>query len=190
MHQLIPDTPQLTRFISHIPKFKGHEKAYVDITDSLVSVSLPRTVNRTLCLGISYDDLDLRLSSLEQICGSLFPRALIQTTECLYIKNSWSVVSHWRRDIVDSDRWLDILRPFSAVKYLYISWEFAPGIARALQELVGTRATEVLPTLQTLFLEEADLSGPVWEAIGRFVAARQVASHPIAVSSWKSSKRF
>jgi hypothetical protein len=153
----------------------------VDITKSRASVSL----NRSLRLGISYSDSDLQLSSLVQVCDSLFPRALIHTVEYLYIESSWSE-SDQRQDIAESDHWLDLLRPFSTVKYLYISWDFTPGITPALQELVGTRATEVLPALQTLFLEEADLSGPVWEAIGQFVAARQIAGHPIAVSSWKN----
>jgi hypothetical protein len=70
---------------------------------------------------------------------------------------------------------------------LHIS-EFASRIASALQELFGERVTELLPTLQTLFLEEPLRRGPVHEAIERFVAARQLeslASLPIAVSRWK-----
>ncbi len=59
-----------------------------------------------------------------------------------------------------------------------------PFIAPALQELIGERVTEVLPALQTLFLEEDHLLGPVQEAIGKFVATRQLAGHPIIVSHW------
>jgi hypothetical protein len=66
------------------------------------------------------------------------------------------------------------------VKSLYVSREFTPHIAPALQELV-----EELPALQTLFLEEPFPSGPVQETIEHFVAARQVDSHPIAVSRWE-----
>jgi hypothetical protein len=35
------------------------------------------------------------------------------------------------------------------------------------------------------FLEEIQLSGPIQEAIGQFVAARQLSGNPIAVSLWK-----
>ena len=49
---------------------------------------------------------------------------------------------------------------------------------------VGERAIEVLPALQSLFLEELHPSGPVEEAIGKFVAARQLAGHLIIVSHW------
>ena len=184
-HRPIFDTAQLTQLISRTPKFKGH-KAHVEITDWHASISLPQTSDGKLCLVISCGESDLQLSSLAQVCGSFFPRALIHAVEYLYINNG-CFISYWDQDIFESRQWLDFLRPFSTVKCLYISWEFAPGIVTALQELVGDRATETLPALQTLFFEEADLSGPVWEAIGRFVAARQLAGHPIAVSSWKDN---
>ena len=188
-HQPIFDTAQLTQFISRTPKFKGHDKALVDISNGLVSVKILQTLDgmpcRRLCLGISCRESDLRLSSLAQVCSSFIPRALIHAVENLYIKNiSWSRL-HWQQDIVENSQWLDLLRPFSTVKCLYISREFAPRIAPALEELVGERVTEVLPALQTLFLEETNSSGPVQtvqEAIGQFVSARQLASHPVAVS--------
>ena len=44
--------------------------------------------------------------------------------------------------------------------------------------------TEVLPALQSLFLEEINSSGPVREAVEKFVAARHLAGHPITVSHW------
>jgi hypothetical protein len=79
---------------------------------------------------------------------------------------------------------LDLLLPFTAVKNLYLSKEFAPGIAAALQELVGGRITEVLPSLQNIFVEGLEPSGPFQENIGQFVAARQLSGHPIAISVW------
>jgi hypothetical protein len=69
---------------------------------------------------------------------------------------------------------------------LHISQEFTPRFAPVLQELVGERMTEVLPALKTLFLEETSQTGHVEAAIGQFVAARQLAGHPIvAVSRWE-----
>jgi len=90
----------------------------------------------------------------------------------------------WRDDIENS-QWLELSHPFTSVRDLYISREFAEHVMPALQELVGERVTEVLPTLHSLFLEEPLPSGPVREIIGQFVAARQLAGHPIAVSRWK-----
>jgi hypothetical protein len=74
--------------------------------------------------------------------------------------------------------------PFTAVKNLYLCREFGPGITAALQELVGARITEVLPSLQNIFVESLQPSGTFQENIGQFVAARQLSDHPITISDW------
>ena len=87
-------------------------------------------------------------------------------------------------DAIGNDLWLQLLLPFIAVKNLYLSKKFAPGIAAALQEHVGDRITEVLPSLQNIFLKELEPSEPFEEYFGQFVAARQLSNHTIAVSLW------
>ena len=44
--------------------------------------------------------------------------------------------------------------------------------------------TEVLPSLENIFLEGFQPSGPLHEGIETFVAARRLAGHPVAVSRW------
>jgi hypothetical protein len=85
-----------------------------------------------------------------------------------------------RQDHIENWQWLELLRPFTTVKNLYLSEEFAPHIVPALQDLVGTGTTEVLPALQNIFWEGLKVSGsgPVHEGIRQFVATRQV-SHTI-----------
>jgi hypothetical protein len=70
------------------------------------------------------------------------------------------------------------------VKNLRLSKEFVPGIAAALQELVGDRITEVLPSLENIFVNGLEPSEPFQENIGQFVAARQLSGHPITISDW------
>jgi len=95
---------------------------------------------------------------------------------------------HWQGDI-ENNKWMELLHPFKAVKNLYLSREFAPRIVSSLQELVGGRATEALPSLQKLFLEEIHPSRPVQKAIGKFVAARRLSDHPITISQWEREGR-
>jgi hypothetical protein len=59
------------------------------------------------------------------------------------------------------------------------------GHLSLVRELVEERVTEVLPALQTFFLEPLP-SGHVQESIGQFVAARRLAGRPIVVSRWDS----
>jgi hypothetical protein len=186
-HQLIFETPRLTQFITRLPKLMTHDKARVILSNKDVSVALAQKEDRRLELGISCRQSDWQLSSLEQICSSSFPSALILAVEQVYILEG----RHWVwQDDTDDNQWLELFHLFTAVKDLYISRELAPLIMRVLQELAGERAAEVLPALQTLyFLEETLSSGPVQEAIGQFAVARQLAGRPITVSRWEIPER-
>jgi hypothetical protein len=179
-HQLTFDTPQLTQFINRTPEFRTYDKAQLFLTSRQASVAFAQSFNRGLELGVSCRRSDWQLSALAQICTRSIPQALIPALERLYIfENRFWVQQHDH----ENSQWLELFHPFIAVKELYISRTFAPLVAPALQEVVaGGSVTEVLPVLQTLFLEEILSSGPVREAIGRFVAARRLAGHPIAVS--------
>jgi hypothetical protein len=72
------------------------------------------------------------------------------------------------------------------VKNLYLSEDFASDIVPALQELVEGRTTEVLPTLQNIFLARLELSRAIHKGLEQFIAARKVSGFPIAVSLWTS----
>ena len=179
---LIFNTPQLAEFISRTPKFKGHDEARVVFSDWRVSVILPQTSDGRFELTIVGKPSGWQVSSLTQICSLSIPQTLL-TVEYLYIQGIFPQL-YWEDDI-ESSHWLELFYPYTAVKHLYLSQELAPHIAPVLQELVGERVTEVLPALQALSLEQPLPSGPLQEAIGQFIAARQLAGHPIAVSFWK-----
>lgn len=124
---------------------------------------------------------DPQFPCMAQFCRSpFFP---LPTLESLYIGGG-RYGERDRQYRIENTLWLDSLEPFATVKNLYLSKEFAPRIAPALRQLVGGRATEVLPTLQNIFVEELQQSGPAHEAIGQFVASRQRSDHPIVISDW------
>ena len=183
-HQLIFDTPQLTQFISRTPKFNTYDRARVVFSELDVRITLSQTFEETLKLGILSNQSEWQLSSLAQVRSSFFPQDLLLTVEYLHILENEFWRPDWQED-VENDQWLEILHPFTGVKDLYMSQEFVPRITPALRELVGERVTEVLPALQSVFLEESLSLGPVEEAIGQFgqfVAARQLAGHLITIT--------
>jgi hypothetical protein len=186
-HQLIFDTPQLVRFISRTPNLKAPIEARVIFSSGFVQVTLTRpgeTSPSGLGLGFTCGHSDWQLSSLAQVFSSSIPQALISTVEQLRIYESGFLEPRWQGDIEDS-QWLDVFNPFTAVKDLYLSQKFVPRIAPTLQELVGERVIEVLPALQSLFLEKLHPSGTVQEEIVKFIDARQLAEHPVVVSLWE-----
>jgi hypothetical protein len=178
-NQIDFDTPQLAQFINRTPKL-GKRDATVLFFDTSAIVRLSPGI---LEIEILCGEPDWQLSSVEQVCNSSFHLRVLSTVEDLYIEHRYQQLV-WKDDAIESTLWLQLLLPFPAVKNLYVSEKFAPGIAAALQELVGDRITEVLPSLQNIFVKKLKPSGPFQENIRQFVAARQLSDHPIAVSVW------
>jgi hypothetical protein len=181
-NQIDFDWPRLAQFINCTPKLRERDEAQVEFDHSTARFALRYRTSKvgvgSLRINVSCEEPDWQLSSIEQICNSLLSLSMV---EDLYIDH-WQLV--WKNDAVENTLWLGLFLPFTAVKNLYLDKEFAPGIAVALQELVGGRITEVLPSLQNIFVEGLEPSGPFRENIGRFVAARQLSDHPIAISYW------
>ena len=180
------DTPQFIQFISRLPTSRELEKVHLSIRnrDASLRFSSRTSDDGDVYVEILCQGLDWQLSSLEQVCTSCLPP--LSMLEDLYAYEDRDSQPDWKADI-ENGVWLQLLHSFTAVKNLYLSEELALHIGPALQELVEGRTMEVLPALQTIFLEGLESSGPVQEGIAKFVAARQVASRPIAVSSWANS---
>ena len=181
-NDIVFDTPQLTQFISRTPRMKVLEKAHVIFDGDAAAVELSSLTSgkyEKLEVIIPCKELDWQVSSMEQVCTSCLPP--LPTLESLYIHGyRHHRKQHWQGN-VENVLWLQLLHPFASVKDLYLSEEVARLIVPALQELDGGRATEVLPTLQKMFLESQP-SARVWEGIQQVVSARQAIGHPIAVS--------
>ena len=182
-HQLIFDNPQLAQFMRRTTIFHAVSEAHVGLDDSGVRVgySPPTWADESYTLKISCKELDWQLSALAQVLTSFFPS--ICAVEHLYMYET-PPSPQWRDDI-ENMQWLEVFEPFTAVKNIYLTKAFVPHIARALQELVESRMPDVLPALQNIFLEGYNPLGPIPEGIGKFVAARQLSGHAMAVSLWE-----
>jgi hypothetical protein len=186
-NQIDFDCSQLAQFIDCTPTLRACDKARVRFDYSAISVHLRYKKSKfgldNLVINISCGEPDWQLSSIEQVCNSLHT---LSTVEILQIPYP-SMRTVWKNDAIEKTLWLQLLNPFIAVKNLYLSKEFEPGIAAALQELVGGRITEVLPSLRHIFVARLEPSGPFQENIRQFVAARQLSGHPIAISAWRTT---
>ena len=190
-NQLIFNTPQLAQFMRRATRFQAFNdsEACVEFDSYCVRIGSPspswtRSFYDGFELRILSTELDWQLSSLAPVLTSFLP--FTDMVEQLYIiigPRPQRLPSQWLDDIEDV-QWLDIFYPFTAVKNLYVCEGFAQCIAFALKELVVERVTEVFPVLETLFLEELQPSGSVQEAIGKFVTARELLGHSVAVSHW------
>jgi hypothetical protein len=176
-HQVIFNTPQLTQFISRTPNFKAPNRAHLVFSSYENLVAFPQSLDGALKLRI-YCGQSEHLSTLARVCNSsFFPQAFIPAVEHLYLDGD----SKWQEDI-ENNQWLELFHPFASVKVLHISQRFAPHIVPTLQEFAGERLADVLPALQTIFLEEPLPSVLVLEDTG------WLAGYPIVVSRWVSEE--
>jgi hypothetical protein len=176
------DCLQLAQFINCTPKLRARDEVHVQFGDFTADVTLRYRTSNFDCYDlpiiISCHEPVRQLSSIEQVCNSLPPLSMV---EDLYIVRR--SVEVWKNGAIENSLWLRLLLPFTAVKNLYLSKEFEPDIAASLQELVGGRITEVLPSLQNIFVEELE---PWGENNGQFVTARQLSGHPVVISIWNN----
>ena len=184
-NQIDFDSPRLAQFINRTPKFRACDEAHVQFDDRAVEVNLTYRIHESdsaaFRIKISCREPDWQLSSIGQVCNSsLRPLSMV---EHLYIEHQYSQLV-WKNDTIENTLWLDLLLSFTAVKNLYLSKEFSPGIAATLQELVRGGTTEVLPSLQNIFVEKLRRSRRFPKNIKEFVAARQLSGRPVAISAW------
>jgi hypothetical protein len=185
-NQIDYECQRLAQFIDRTSTLRARNKAHVQFNDlSTGVVLLPLLAHHSnLEIKISCRIPQLQLLSVARVCNSLHP---LFTVEDLYIQHRyWGFV--WKEYAMENTLWLELLLPFTAVKNLYLSKEFAPGIAAALQELVGSRITEVLPSLQSIAVEGITPGplGPSQKCFEQFVTARQLSGHDVAI--WASNK--
>jgi hypothetical protein len=181
-NQIIFDTPHLFQFISRRPTLRAPKHGHIAFYSTAIVVEFSSHTDDygVLIVRIPCTASEWQLSCFAQFFTSSLPP--VSTLEDLYIVEECPP-PRWQDD-VENSLWLDLLRPFVTVKNLYLSDQFVPRIAPALQELVGGRTTEVLPTLENIFSRVFQPSGPIHKGVERFVAARRLTSHPVAVSLW------
>jgi hypothetical protein len=194
-HQLNLDTSQLVRFINRVPTFTAPKEAHLVFFDLGVRLTFVPTTGdgqfyvETVIWNSHFERL---LSRFPQICTSFSP--IISTLEFLYIyehRYHPPAPLQDREDDIENRQWLDILRPFIAVNKLYLTHNFASRIAPALQSLIGEGVTEVLPSLQNIFLE-LEVRQQLKSIPGRiqhFLSSRRLSGHPIAISRWNEATR-
>ena len=184
-YDIILDTPQLVRFIGGVQTFLELKKAHLIISDGMAWIDFPSEASRYVGfkVEISCREFEWQILSLQQICS--FCIYLFSELEDLYIREETDSQPDWQDDI-ESTVWLELLHPFTAVKNLYLSEEFAPPIMHALQKLFWERTTEVLPNLRIIFLEALDpsIATSVQEDVNDFVIGREIIGRHIAVSRW------
>ncbi|KAI0298245.1 hypothetical protein BC826DRAFT_120769 [Russula brevipes] len=130
--------------------------------------------------------IDWQLDSMTRLCGQLSP--FFSSIERFDLVWDGISAESEGKDDMESTQFLEIFQSFPAIRSLYVSRTLVPFISRALQELIGESATEVLPNLHDLFLEGFIRFGSIQEDIQPFIEARRLSGQPVAVYHWEGGE--
>ena len=112
--------------------------------------------------------LSIQEDAVGQVANQL--SALLFSVDILFISSP----TEEDEDQGEGIQWLELLRPFTAVKALSVDEELSSHILLALNSVTDEKAAEVLPALKLLSLENNSMT-----SMKKFVAARQNAGCPV-----------
>jgi hypothetical protein len=194
---VIFDASTILPFIGHEETFEALNQAHMAVIDGNFKVLLS-SLNGTsgdmlLMLSLmSDDDSGWQLRALTQ---DHHPSPLANFDRFGYLlyrdmdKISWPWVNYG----IGNTR--ELLRFFAFVECLYLSREVAIHVVPTLGKLAAEKCevTNVLPSLQGIFIERMGPWRLDYDAVRRFVSAREVSGYPVCVqhrlySRWQGDK--
>lgn len=155
--------PQLCKFIVRSEKFRLSLFMHADLR----AVHMPRITVIELW-GQSFFTLSTRDDGMSQVLSQI--AGILSDVDRLSIGSEFTGYSRVGSRI----QWLEILRPFTAMRSLNVKARLSQRIADALNNVTGAEAAEVLPALESLCLENREIS-----SVKKFVTARQNVGHPL-----------
>ena len=181
-------TPQLQQFVARTQTLRPLNQAQLTFTNFTNSITLG--LPACFVLDIQWNRPDRLLSSVSQICNDHLSCFSHVDQLNLHTFHEYPGAQLRGKNEVNSSQWLELLRPFSGVRSLYVSVELEPLVASALRELTGGRTMEVLPALENILLAEHEASGSAQDDMEPFLAARQLSGRPIVVKRQNQSHLF
>jgi hypothetical protein len=168
-HDSITHIPQLLRFTDCAGRLSPPIRALVEFDYSKVILKFNLLDGFKLAIICN----QLQVSSTARVCRAL--SHLVSRVERLDLQGNRFLL----HSVVSCRTWLEFFQPFVAVQTLYVSAGVWPEVVRVLRDLIGDRATEVLPELCILFVERFQKSCYEQESIQSFIAARTLSNHPV-----------
>ena len=172
---------QLPRFIdrSVVPKSNLFRTACVTFYSDWVTVNTYRHTSYPLkraqhpvTTTISCKGIDWQVSHMAQVL-SHFSATL---SDVAHLELHADLKEGCQSEDTDVE-WVHLLHQFSTIQTLRVSRDIAGQVALALEDIAEMMVTEVLPSLEFIYLE-----GQPASTIGKFVAVRRLSDRPITVA--------
>jgi len=171
------NSTRFREFISRIETLELLQRADILFHDDFVNITLSRPEGpadcRTLKFALLYSKSSHQSLSLSRFCRFSLPP--LPALEHLYIHCSFPGGYYCR-----TPQELDLLRPFASVKDLHLFENAGPRTAHALATLSEANITEVLPSLQNIFLLESKPSETI-RIMAQFIFTRSLSGSTISI---------
>ena len=192
LNQLIDfEIPHLWRFVDHSEDLNQPRYCLVNFKDDVVSFRAGPTTEWHIPEYESYEDIprqinvyipcegiDWQVSHLAQALNQISAATVL--SHILHFSIDSESINRDPEDIMEDIEWMQLLRPFSSVQTLFVSKELAAHISRSLENTGSMMATEVLPALDMLCLEDQPMT-----FAHKFIAARWESGHPVTTVDTK-----
>ena len=167
--------PHLCNFISRLECIRPLNPARLDVSSSTCTTTIILGSLAVYLVIIWEPGRDGALMTA-QMCSQLSPH--LSHVEELSIWKGEPGLLWWENPM----QWFELFDHFPAMKHLHLeSKEAGLPVARALQGITGERATEVLPSLRSLFFHRMEPSRHIQDDIQPFIVARQQSNYPVDV---------
>jgi hypothetical protein len=176
------EVPQLWRFIDHSEDLRQATRCFVEFQDNYgyfgagPSTHIPESesfddFHRRIVVSLLCQGIDWQVSHMSRALNQISATSILSNMVHLAIDSSKISTEPEGMDDID---WLQLLRPFSSVQTLFVSKEFAGQVSRSLDDIPEVMATELLPALDMLCLEDQPVS-----SAHMFIATRGESGRPV-----------
>ncbi|KAN0128324.1 hypothetical protein V8E53_005855 [Lactarius tabidus] len=175
------EVPQLWQFIERTEDLSQSVCCFVQFQHDYVNFSAGPTANiaesfdyspRCIQVRIRCEGIDRQFTHISQVLNQL---SNVVLSNMLHFAIYSDGISPEPEDMDDTE-WLQLLRPFSSVKTLFVPRELTGHVSHALEEIAGApvMGTEFMPALGMLCLEDQTMT-----SIDKFIATRLESGRPV-----------
>ncbi|KAH9167714.1 hypothetical protein EDB89DRAFT_112347 [Lactarius sanguifluus] len=163
---------QLFKFINRSEDFALTLFSLVDASFVFGSIAFQFFHDFRIMISITFVGMTWDVSHLLRVFNRLSHKLSHSRYLCIAL---WSQTPSWEDETGRSD-WVQLLRPFTAVRTLRLLGSSSRFVTLALEYSAREMVAELLPALESLCLEYQPAS-----SVAEFVAARQLSGRPVTI---------
>jgi hypothetical protein len=178
LNQLVDfQAAQLSKFIDRSlrPELTLFRHAHVTFFDDKVCFVMSQDPSWDWCSAttvVPCAGIDWQVSHITQVLSEISATL----SSVVHLKLDMQLEEVRQLEGTDDVQWLPLLRQFPTMRTLHVSWDLVGHVARALEDITTEMVTEMLPSLELIYI-----GGQPVSSIKKFIAVRRLSGRPVTV---------